>query len=400
MTDKHQIADDLTTLAYPIEKLKHLDGNPRKGNVEAVKKSYEKFGQRKPIVATKDGEVISGNHQLAAAKELGWNKIAVVFTNDDELTAKAFALADNRTADLGTYDDDLLADMLGSVSSDLEMLEATSFTEKDLFNLIGNTNTNKDEIPEVIKNPKVKKGQKYKLGNHYLMCGDSTNSEEVNFLLNDANIEMTFIDPPYNALESWHKDKTKSESRLNPTRWFENDDFKDWNEYETFLANSFNNIKGHSYYICCDYRIYDRIVKLLTLPLKHCIVWKKNVWGLGKRYRFQHEFLVYACDDKAPFYGDRSQSDVWEIDVDRSTKHNTPKPVALVEKAIINSSDYNSNILDLFGGSGTTLIAAEKQKRNAYLMELSEKFCDLTIQRWETLTGQKAELVDEIKVAD
>jgi DNA modification methylase len=400
MTDKHQIADDLTTLAYPIEKLKHLDGNPRKGNVEAVKKSYKKFGQRKPIVATKDGEVISGNHQLAAARELGWNKIAVVFTDDDELTAKAFALADNRTADLGTYDDDLLADMLGAVSSDLEMLEATSFSEKDLFNLIGNTDINKDEIPEVIDNPKVKRRQKYKLGNHYLMCGDSTNTEEVNFLLNNANIEMTFIDPPYNALESWNKKWGKGETRLDPTDWFENDNFKDWNEYETFLNNTFKNIKGHSYYICCDYRIYDRIVKLLTLPLKHCIVWKKNVWGLGKRYRFQHEFLVYACDDKAPFYGDRSQSDVWEVDVDRSTKHNTPKPVALVEKAIINSSDFNSNILDLFGGSGTTLIAAEKQKRNAYVMELSEKFCDLTIQRWENLTGQKAELIDEIKVAD
>ena len=396
MTDKHLIADDLTTLAYPIEKLKHLDGNPRKGNVEAVKKSYKKFGQRKPIVATKDGEVISGNHQLAAARELGWNKIAVVFTDDDELTAKAFALADNRTADLGTYDDDLLADMLGAVSSDLEMLEATSFSEKDLFNLIGNTDINKDEIPEVIDNPKVKRGQKYKLGNHYLMCGDSTNTEEVNFLLNNADIEMTFIDPPYNALESWHKDKTKSESRLNPTKWFQNDDFKDWNEYETFLTNSFNNIKGHSYYICCDYRIYHRVVKLLTLPLKHCIVWKKNVWGLGKRYRFQHEFIIYACNDEAPFYGDRSQSDVWEVDVDRSTKHNTPKPVALVEKAIINSSDFNSNILDLFGGSGTTLIAAEKQKRNAYVMELSEKFCDLTIQRWETLTGQKAELIESL----
>ena len=132
---KHQIADDLTTLAYPIEKLKHLDGNPRKGNVEAVKKSYEKFGQRKPIVATKDGEVISGNHQLAAARKLGWDKIAVVFTDDDELTAKAFALADNRTADLGTYDDDLLADMLGSVSSDPDMFKATSFTNDDLYNI-------------------------------------------------------------------------------------------------------------------------------------------------------------------------------------------------------------------------------------------------------------------------
>ena len=135
MTDKHQIADDLLTLAYPIEKLKHLDGNPRKGNVEAVKKSYKKFGQRKPIVATKDDEVISGNHQLAAAKELGWNKIAVVFTDDDELTAKAFALADNRTADLGTYDDDLLAEMLSSVASDPDMLKATSFTNDDLYNI-------------------------------------------------------------------------------------------------------------------------------------------------------------------------------------------------------------------------------------------------------------------------
>ena len=396
MSNKHKIADDLKPLAYPVDKLQHLDGNPRVGNVEAVAKSYDKFGQRKPIVATKDGTVISGNHQLAAAKQLGWDKIAVLFTDDDELTAKAFALADNRTSDLGTYDDDFLADMLGSVASDLDMLEATSFTEKDLFNLIGNTDINKDEVPDEVENPKVKLGQKHNLVNHYLMCGDSTDTAQVNFLIKNANIEMTFIDPPYNALESWHKDKTKSESRLNPTKWFQNDDFNDWNEYETFLTNSFNNIKGHSYYICCDYRIYHRVVKLLTLPLKHCIVWKKNVWGLGKRYRFQHEFIIYACNDDAPFYGNRSQSDVWEVDVDRSTKHNTPKPVALVEKAIINSSDYNSNILDLFGGSGTTLIAAEKQKRNAYIMELSPKFCDLTIQRWENLTGQKAELIKSI----
>lgn len=132
---KHKIHPDLDTLKTPLDELKHLEGNPRVGDVDAVARSYDEFGQRKPIVATTDGTVIGGNHQLAAARKLGWTHIAVIVTDDDELTAKAFALADNRTADLGSYDNDLLSEMLSSVASDPTLLAATSFKEEDLLNL-------------------------------------------------------------------------------------------------------------------------------------------------------------------------------------------------------------------------------------------------------------------------
>ena len=131
----HKIHKQLDSLKTEINKLTHLEQNPRLGDVDAVVKSYDTFGQRKPIVATNDGTVIAGNHQLAAARELGWTHIAVVFTDDDELKSKAFALADNKTSDLGEYDNDLLSEMLSSVSSDPELLAATSFKEEDLLNL-------------------------------------------------------------------------------------------------------------------------------------------------------------------------------------------------------------------------------------------------------------------------
>ena len=130
------IHSSLQSLAYPIDKLNYLDKNARRGNIDSIKESYKQFGQRKPIVATADGTVIAGNHQLQSARQLGWDKIAVVFTDDDELTAKAFALADNRTSDLGTYDNDFLVEMLTEVESSPEMLQATGFTEKDIIELV------------------------------------------------------------------------------------------------------------------------------------------------------------------------------------------------------------------------------------------------------------------------
>jgi ParB-like chromosome segregation protein Spo0J len=131
------IVEQLQGLAHPLKKLKLLPGNPRKGDVEAVKRSYERFGQRKPIVARPDGTVIAGNHQFLAAKALGWDEMAVVFVDDDDQTAKAFALADNRTSDLGTYDSEALAELLADVAVDPELLLATGYTQADLDALIG-----------------------------------------------------------------------------------------------------------------------------------------------------------------------------------------------------------------------------------------------------------------------
>jgi ParB-like chromosome segregation protein Spo0J len=130
------IAEGLQHLAQPITTLKPLPGNPRRGNVEAVAKSYQQFGQRKPLVALKDGTVIAGNHQLKAAQKLGWTEIAVVFVDDDEATAKAYALADNRTADLGTYDDDALAELISDIAHDADLLMASGYTAEDLDKMI------------------------------------------------------------------------------------------------------------------------------------------------------------------------------------------------------------------------------------------------------------------------
>ncbi len=190
----NNIHHSLQSLAINIDKLSFLEGNPRQGDIEAVAKSYKQFGQRKPIVATTDHVVIAGNHQLAAARQLGWDEIAVVITDDDELTAKAFALADNRTAELGSYDDDLLADLLSEVSSVPELMDSTGFTEDDLFDLIGfDDESEEEEEIEVPLEPKTKLGDMYKLGNHYLLCGDATNHDDVKKLMQNNKSSLIYL---------------------------------------------------------------------------------------------------------------------------------------------------------------------------------------------------------------
>ena len=401
MTDKHQIADDLLTLAYPIEKLKHLDGNPRKGNVEAVKKSYEKFGQRKPIVATKDGEVISGNHQLAAAKELGWNKIAVVFTNDDELTAKAFALADNRTADLGTYDDDLLADMLGSVSSDLELLEATSFDEKDLMALVKKQEVIEDNAP-AIRQTEIKLGQKYKLGNHTLVCGDATNKEHIYYLITDNVIDMVFTDPPYGMFLDTDYTKMKGEINKNSKTISgnkykkiigDNDDFK-----PELITTIFENIDCKEIFIWGADYFSDFI---LNKNDGSWFVWDKRVHeSLDKRFGSSFELCWSKAKHKRDIVRVMWAGAFSEKDFDKKRHHPTQKPIKLSSWFIDKYSKENQNIVDIYGGSGSTLIACEQLERNCFIMELDPEYCQVIIDRWEKFTGQKAELIDEIKVAD
>ena len=398
---KHQIADDLTTLAYPIEKLKHLNGNPRKGNVEAVKKSYKKFGQRKPIVATKDGEVISGNHQLAAAKELGWNKIAVVFTNDDELTAKAFALADNRTADLGTYDDDLLADMLGSVSSDLELLEATSFDEKDLMALVKKQEVIEDNAP-AIRQTEIKLGQKYKLGNHTLVCGDATNKEHIYYLITDNVIDMVFTDPPYGMFLDTDYTKMKGEINKNSKTISgnkykkiigDNDDFK-----PELITTIFENIDCKEIFIWGADYFSDFI---LNKNDGSWFVWDKRVHeSLDKRFGSSFELCWSKAKHKRDIVRVMWAGAFSEKDFDKKRHHPTQKPIKLSSWFIDKYSKENQNIVDIYGGSGSTLIACEQLERNCFIMELDPEYCQVIIDRWEKFTGQKAELIDEIKVAD
>ena len=208
--------------------------------------------------------------------------------------------------------------------------------------------------------------------------------------------DMVFTDPPYNALKSWKKNEAKSETRLNPNDWFKNDNME-WDEYYEFIRKSINNIKTNSYYICCDFRIYPMLVYLLKelkYDLKHCVVWAKNIWGLGKRYRFQHEFIIYATKNNPKFLGNNSQSDVWQIDVDRSKKHKTPKPVELPLRAINNTINKAGLCVDMFLGSGTTLIACEKTNRKCFGLEIDPRYCDIIVKRWEEFSGKKAKRVE------
>jgi len=400
----NNIHHSLESLAIDIDKLTFLEGNPRKGDIEAVAKSYKQFGQRKPIVATKDYVVIAGNHQLAAARQLGWDRIAVVITDDDELTAKAFALADNRTAELGSYDDDLLADLLSEVSSVPELMDSTGFTEDDLFDLIGFDDEPEEEQEiEVPVEPKTKLGDIYKLGSHYLLCGDATELENYK-----QSFDLLLTDPPYGV------DYSNKNAMLNSLdngnrieKIIENDNLTE-NEIKELWNKVFNNCylksnKNSSYYIFganLDNLFYNLQTTLLNnnYLLKHLLIWKKNNFVLSRTdYKYKHEPILYGWKNKENhnFYGENNLTSVLEFDKPKESKlHPTMKPIELLKHLIINSTKVNEWVIDPFGGSGSTLIACEQIKRNCYMIELDPAYCDVIIDRWENLTGQKAELIN------
>jgi DNA modification methylase len=367
------IVEQLQGLAHPLKKLKLLPGNPRKGDVEAVKRSYERFGQRKPIVARPDGTVIAGNHQFLAAKALGWDEMAVVFVDDDDQTAKAFALADNRTSDLGSYDSDALAELLADVAVDPELLLATGYTQADLDALIGEI----EELPPVVGDPdevpesapaKTIKGDVWLLGPHRLMCGDSTVPTDVERLMNGTDVGSIVTDPPYGI----GIDGQRASESKNPKHNRKAHEFRGWDSsrpddavFEMLLAYSCPTvIWGGNYF--AD----------LLPPSRGWIYWDKGQNGLS----MSDGELAWSNVDKP----------LRSVVVNRGTLqgsvHPTQKPTQVVSFAI----DYiaaKSPILDPFAGSGTTMIAAHAVGEIAYLMELDERYCDIICKRWEQATG-------------
>ena len=370
----------------PITELKPYENNARKhaeADIEAINKSIEEFGFNDPIGIWHD-TIVEGHGRLLAAQELEMEEVPVIrldHMTDEE--RRAYALAHNKTAELSEWDFEMLDTELDDIFDiDMSQFGFDISADDEPIEII------EDEVPEDAPSM-VKMGDVWQLGEHRLICGDSTEKEVIDKLMGGKKADIVFTDPPYNALTSWKKDVAKAETRLNPNDWFQNDCMT-WEQYAVFLDNTFDKFCGHSVYICCDFRIYPIILEALSktcYDLKHCIVWKKNVWGLGKRYRFQHEFIVYACKNEAGFYGDRSQSDVWEVDVDRTTNHKTPKPVGIPAIAIKNSSRQNNIVLDIFGGSGSTLIACEQLDRKCYIAELDPKYCDVIIQRYINFKG-------------
>jgi DNA modification methylase len=386
------IADDLKPLATPLKDLKPLPGNPRKGDVEAVRRSYERFGQRKPIVAQRDGTVIAGNHQLKAAQALGWSEMAVVWVDDDEQTAKAFALADNRTADLGSYDNDALAELLADVATDPELLLATGYSQQDLDDLLGSVDGG-DEIEEPDAVPdsapsKTVKGDVWLLGPHRLMCGDSTVPTDVERLMAGAKADMVWTDPPYGMnldtnYSTMHKRDIERGVRggvdyrpvIGDSVAFD----------PTLIMGMFADVDEQFWWGADYYRAH--------LPQGGSwVVWDKRHNDQGMNLDAVLGAAFELCFSKQQHKREIARV-LWtghhgmQREDTKKRVHPTQKPVALVQWFFERWGKVGDRVIDLFGGSGVTLIAAHAAGRIAYLMELDEHYCDIICARFQKATG-------------
>ena len=363
-------------------------------NLKAIQASLKQFGQRKPIVITEAGVIVAGNGTVEAAKRLGWTEIAAVEVPGDwtpEQT-KAFALADNKTAELAKWDVKVLnAQLLEFVESEFD-IEALGFELPQVLELQGNE---EGELPPPPAEAKTKLGDIWELGEHRLICGDGTSVDTYKNLLGEELVDMVWTDPPYGVS---YVGGTEDHLTI------ENDNLKT-DELESFLRDAFTAIFSFTKAGACWYVAAPsgNNFQSFSIPLselevwRHTLVWVKDTLVMGRAdYHYRHESIFYGWTPGAAHQTppDRKQDSVWEIARPKVNKeHPTMKPIELITRSINNSSRMKDLVLDGFGGSGSTLIACEQTKRRARLVELDPKYCDVIINRWENLTGQKARLL-------
>jgi DNA modification methylase len=374
-------------------------------NLDAIKASLRKFGQQKPIVVDAKGIVLAGNGTLTAAQELGWTKIQIVRTELAGVEATAFAIADNRTAELAEWDEDGLAKVLESLKvEDADLLAATGYDAAEVDKM-SKAEVTEDEVPEPPVDPITKLGDLWILGEHRVLCGDSTKAEDVERLMNGAKADMVFSDPPYNISFGGTMSSTSKDGKLLPyvTENSKHDaihnDRKSPQDFQDFIRSVISIIQLHclgAYYISfCSGNFHELLAPVASsIGYKSIIIWVKNQSPMGGgAYRRRYEPIIYG-NFSGDFYGTPySEDDVWEFNrTKKNDLHPTMKPVELVANAISHGSKLGGSVLDLFIGSGTTLIAAEQLGRKCYGMEISPAYCDVIVQRWENLTGKKAVL--------
>lgn len=330
--------------------------------------------EARPIVVNPDMIVLGGNMRLKACKAAGLTEAPVYIASWQESKAKEFIVKDN--VGFGEWDWDILANEWDAVELEEWGLDVWTPDEEPTEGL-----TDPDEVPEAPEEPKTKLGDLYILGEHRLLCGDSTKAEDVEKLMNGEKADMVFTDPPYGV----------------DYQGINNDDRQG---LPGLLSLSFAAIAdatkaGAGVYIFHSDRCADIFHQIFRdhFHFSSMIIWAKNSLTLSQTdYQSQHEPCLYGWLEGEPhrFYGDRKQVSVWEFDKQRISGHTTPKPIDLIERALENSSRANEVVIDLFLGSGSTLIAAEKTGRKCYGMELDPKYCDVIVKRWEDFTGKKA----------
>lgn len=390
---------------WPTTKLLPYVRNARQHSEEQIARiaaSIAEFGFVNPILTGVDGVLVAGHGRLAAARKLGLPTVPVVVL--DHLTPtqrRALVLADNRLAELATWDDALLRIELEALQDDGFDLDLTGFDADALAELLADEEpqiegrTEDDAIPEMPEEPVSRPGDVWRLGPHRLVCGDATTAEAYARLFPDGErADMVFTDPPYNVnYANSAKDKLRGKHRpiLNDAL---GEGFYD------FLFDALALIMAHTrgaIYVAMSSSELDTLQAAFRAAGGHWstfIIWAKNTFTLGRSdYQRQYEPILYGWPEGATRHwcGDRDQGDVWQIKKPaKNDLHPTMKPVDLVERAIRNSSRPGDVVLDPFGGSGTTLIAAEKSGRVARLIELDPKYADVIVRRWQDWTGQQA----------
>ncbi len=393
-----------TVELWPLDRLIPYARNARTHDEAQISKlmgSITEFGFVNPILVGEDDVIIAGHGRLLAAQKLGMDKVPVIVLHHlNDVQKRALTLADNRIAEDSGWSEELLhLELLELEGLDFD-LDILGFSEEEIENYLDFDDEEKDSrqldenIPEPEENPISQLGEVWVLGEHRLMCGDSTKEEDVDTLLDGELADMCWTDPPYNVdYGNSAKDKMRKTDRR-----IMNDNLG--SGFYDFLLAAMTNVvektKG-SIYVCMSSSELDALQSAFRDAggrWSTFIIWAKNHFTLGRSdYQRQYEPILYGWKDGNDHFwcGDRNQSDVWFYDKPvRNDLHPTMKPVALVERALKNSSKTHDIILDLFGGGGSTLVACEETRRKARLMELDPKFVDVIIKRWQTLSGKEA----------
>lgn len=371
--------------------------------VQQIAASIKEFGFTNPVLLDGDDGIIAGHGRLQAAKLLKLTKIPTIRLDGlSDAQKKAYVIADNKLALNAGWDVEMLRlemTELQDLDFDLSLL---GFDDKELAAILEpeviEGLTDEDEVPAVPDEPKTKLGDIYMLGNHRLMCGDSTSIDDVEKLCDGRLVDMWLTDPPYNVA---YEGKTKDALTI------QNDSMGD-DQFRQFLRDSYVAADvvmkaGAVFYIWhADSEGYNfrGAAKDAGWIVRQCLVWKKQSMVMGRQdYHWQHEPCLYGWKDGSAhlWASDRKQTTILEFNrPSKNGEHPTMKPVELFEYQMLNNTKGGDIVLDSFGGSGTTIIAAEKHGRHARLMELDPKYCDVIVKRWEDFTGQKAQLLSEL----
>ena len=374
--------------------------------IDQIAASMERFGFTIPILVAEDGTIIAGHGRLMAAAQLGLAEVPVMVARGwSEEDRRLYTLADNRLAEIAEWDPEMLRIEIGELREDfgIEDMSLIGFSAEDLAEilpdaLIDTTGglTDPDDVPEVPEAPVTRPGDVWVMGKHRLLCGDSTVATDVQKVLGDVKADLCFCDPPYNVDYAGGVGAEKA----GKGRRIKNDALGEG--FGQFLYDACVLINAHTdgaVYICMSSSELQTLQSAFKSAGGHWstfIIWAKDRFTLGRAdYQRQYEPILYGWPEgvKRHWCGDRDQGDVWSIErPHKNDLHPTMKPVSLVERAIRNSSRKGDLVFDPFGGSGTTLIAAEKTGRHASLIELDPKYVDVIARRWQEFTGETAVL--------